>query len=887
MSLYDTALSLLTSRRVPAFLLRGIVRTAVGILRARMVREDRRQAAAPPTHPAPAGPLYLVDGYHGGVVFWDWLVLPGGGLWYLYNWPLCLQPAVERALQDPRFKVVLDLDAFTFEEMARKAPAAIRQMQEALRAGRLEIVNGTYAQPLALSVSGEALIRHLAHGLDAIRRTLGAEVEIFYSQEPACFPQLPQILGGFGFRGVVLRTQWAAFGTDPACDASVVRWQGPDGSVIPTVPRYTFQHYDRLRADHPGLPNMALAAGEKPDWHPSSLAAFEAAARQRGIAHPLATDLKDTNLPDAPLSCAFELAAMDNVRFVTLTEYFRQVPEEGPRVSWGPDDIPSTLPWGLQGEVLIRARTEAEGALLLAERLDAVAYLLGRESEAARLAEAWKHLCLAQHHDLHVCGPWHSRRHGKSMAEVGVEFADAARQAAEEVSHAALEYLAGYPDGDLVVFNPSLWPRREYGEVPIYLVEGRINPLHRTNPVLHGAPPALQLVDDGEEIPCQWVPVGEGEWRVGFTLDLPALGYRALRLAPRQSAPGNEPFRNPWYEATVHPDGSLTLEAEGRPLVGAGNFFTVWRDGAWHDSRRSVRRVEVVEDGPVYRRFLVEGEIAGVAFRQTVTLYRELARIDGCLVLDFGPEGVYLGPQPEDEEPGRAMAIQDEKKLCLAFASPLRTVWCDSPFLVHPTRMERVIGLHGVGLEDEGGRGVALFHRGTPGYHLDVQNGLLCNVLAWGPRRWVYASDNSITRGKSRYTALRGRHRYEYAILPYTRRLEALRAALDFRLPVQGRWTAGPPGGRTGGSFLTVEPEEVLPTALFVDGGRVYLRLWNASEREIRATVRMNGEATVRPVNLRLQEVAPPLPDGVPLPPWGIQTVEIVSGDPGEPAQRP
>jgi hypothetical protein len=361
-----------------------------------------------------------VDGYHGGVVFWDWLALPGGGLWYLYNWPLCLRPALERALRDDRFRITLDLDGWTYEDMAVRAPEAIWQMREALRLGRLEVVNGTYGQPLALSVSGESFIRQLFYGLEAIGRVLGAEVTVFYSQEPAYFPQLPQILRGFGFRGVILRTQWAAFGTDPACDAAVVRWQGPDGSTIPAVPRYTFQRYDRLRAEHPGLPHMALAAGERADWEPESLAPFERAARERGIAHPLVTDLKDVNLPDAPFPHALALAATPQRPFRHPLGVLRPGggggANGGVRAGRHPQH-PAVGPAGGGTDAGPRGggARAADGGAAGRGGLSR----LGRESQEEQLAQAWRDLCLAQHHDLHVCGPWHSRRHNCSMAEVG------------------------------------------------------------------------------------------------------------------------------------------------------------------------------------------------------------------------------------------------------------------------------------------------------------------------------------------------------------------------------------------------------------------------------------------------------------------------------------
>ncbi len=859
MDIPNWALSWLTSPRVPPSLLRTVVRLLVAVLRWRQAREDRRQAAAPPTAPASVGPLYLVDGYHGGVVFWDWLALPDGGLWYLYNWPLCLQPALERALRDDRFRITLDLDGWTYEDMAVRAPEAVRQMRELLRLGRLEVVNGTYGQPLAQSVSGESFIRQLFYGLEAIWQVLGAEVTVFYSQEPAYFPQLPQILRGFSFRGAVFRTQWAAFGTDPACDAAVVRWRAPDGSAIPTVPRYTFQRYDRLRADHPGLPNMALAAGERADWEPESLAPFERAARERGIAHPLVTDLKDVNLPDAPLPRALELAATSNVRFVTPTEYFALAGEDGSAVEYAPDDIPTTLPWGLQAEELIRARVAAESALLVAERLDALAFLLGRESQEEGLAQAWRDLCRAQHHDLHVCGPWHSRRHGCSMAGVGVAYAEQARRAAEEVSRAALAYLAEGAGGDILVFNPSPWPRREYVEVT---VPGTA--LDAREAIFH----------DGErEVPAQVVASRGGALTVGLVVDLPALGYCCLE---RVSGRGGAEDARPPHTVTVHPDGTLPLEADGRPLVTAGGYLTVWRGGAWYDSRASVRRVERVEDGPVCTRYRVEGEIAGVPFCQTVTFYRALHRIDGRVLLDFGEEGVYLGPQIEDDRPDRAMSVQDEKKLCLAFATPLRRAWCDSPFLLAPTGRENIVGLHGVGLEDGDGVGVAFLHRGTPGYHLDRREGVLRNVLAWGPREWVYASDDSVTRGRSRYTALRGQQVYEYAILPYTSRLCRARFILPYMLPCLCQPLRGPSGRPAVRSFLSVEPESIVATALFVHRGGVYLRLWNASGQAVIAATRADWARQWLPVDLHLRPDGEPLPpDCIPLPPWGIRTVRL------------
>ena len=822
MNPFDVVVSAVTSPYLPAPLLRGIIRATVGLLRRRLAKEDMRQAARQPAAPAPAGPLYLVDGYHGGIVFWDWLVLPHGGLWYLYNWPLCILPALERAQADRRFKVVLDFDAYTFEEMAYRAPKATALMRRLVETGQLEVVNGTYAQPFARSTSGESFLRQLHYGLTAIREALGTEVKIFYSQEPAYFPQLPQLLSHQGFEGVVLRTQWAAFGTDPAEAATVVRWQGPDGSTLPTVPRYPFQQYERQRATHRGLANMSLAAGDRPDWEPDSLAPFARAAQEWGIDAPLVTDLKDVNMPDAPWGRAVEAAGMANVHFVTASEYLSQVGDEGPAVSYSLDDLPSTLPWGLQGEMLVKARAEAEGTLLLAERLEAIAYAMGHGESGTALDAAWKNLCMAQHHDLHVCGPWHSRRHDRCMAAVGCEYARDARQAAEAVSDSALSFLAERVPGDVLAFNPSPWPRRAYLELTV--------------PASQDTEP-IALLDEGRALPCQRVHQTGEAWTLGFVADLPALGYKTFRLGIPGPGAGDERPRPP-FSAQFHEDGSLSMAAAGQTLMTVGNFFTVWRDGQWHDSRSGVQRVTQVVEGPVFNRYQLEGEVAGVPFCQHTTLYRDLARVDGQVTFDFGA-GVYLGPQMADDRPDRAMAVQDDKKLAVALISPLQTAYCDSPFLVSETHGENLVGLHWAGLEGDG-LGVALLNRGTRGYHLDRERGMLRNVLGWGPEEWTYASDNSISRGRSRYTTLQGCHTYEYAFYPYRSRLEAQRAALDYNLPCQSLLATGQAGAMLPPaiSFLTVEPDEALVTALLLQEGQVHARLWNCSDHEITARLR-------------------------------------------------
>ena len=517
------AVALATSRWVPPAVLLGLLRAGVGLLRRRIRQQDRRQRER---RPAGAPAVYCIDGYHGGITFWDWLALPRGGFWHEYCWNLVGRLLIDRALASGGpLHTVFDVDGHTFEQMARLRPQEMASLAQAAQAGAIEVVNGTYGQPLSLTDSGEAIVRHFYYGLRAIEEAIGVRVESFLSQEPHFFPQMPQVLAAFGFRRAVLRTHWAPFGSDPGINAAVVRWRGPDGSEVPTVPRYAFTDYGWLRPDHRGLEKGGLTGADLTRWGRDQLDGLRRRAEMHGVGRPLLSRVADFHVvdparPDAPLANARALAGQ-GARFLTVREYLQEAGEEGETASWDVDDMPAAIPWGLGAELLQRARTEAEGDLLTAERLDAVAQALGMPGQAARLDAAWKDLLQAQHHDLHVCGPWHSRPHAKSMAEVGADLAWLAAQGARAVALAAQAYLAARVDtsraGDqpLLVFNPSPWPRREF------------------------IPPA------------------------GRVVDLPPLGYRTVGAA-EDDKPQGGPF-----SLEANPDGTFALLAEGKPLTTA------------------------------------------------------------------------------------------------------------------------------------------------------------------------------------------------------------------------------------------------------------------------------------------------------------------------------
>jgi len=871
-----------SSSLIPRAVSLPLLRRTVGKRRRRILERDRRDAqAAAGTVFADAldQPVFVIDAYRGGITFWDWLVLPGGGFWYAFLWPLVGETVLQRLREIPRLRTVLELDGHTIEEMAEMSPAAISQIREAIASGQMEIVNGAYVQPLSQGISGESNIRQLHYGISAIRDALGVNLESYLVADPQFFPQLPQILAGFGIKQVILCPHEGTLGGGASEDVELVHWRGPDGTELPAALRYQFMDHNPVGKEQKGLTNGDLTGSYFDAWDNERLERFRSEAVRMGIRRPLISRLVDLLPPRAPFPGIAAVAARRDIRFVTPREYFALAAPEAPAVSYSAEQFPSAVPWGLGGGRLQRDIVEAEGGLLLAERLDALAYAMGRNSEEEKIGAAWKELLRAQDQDLHLCGPRLSRRHGRSMAEVGQDMAVMARKKGAEVSQGAAAFLASLIDSTslqgrpFVLFNPSSWTRHEYVEVTLKGNDFRVS-------------------RGGQEVPSQVVHRGVGDVTLGFVVDVPALGYQLLDILPSERAPepgsfdqgalaatdsrqvdGLDVFDNSFYSARFGPQGSLCLDVGGITLVDGG-FLTVWKNGHYHDSRESAGRVEMVQQGPVFERYRTDGRLARIPFSLWFTLYRNLPRIDLRVEFDFG-SGCTFGPQLADNSSAAPYHIQDEKKLCLNFLSTLRRSFSDSPFLVSDVEGERITGVSLLGLDDERGTGVALLNRGTPAYHFDRDKGELRNVLAWAPERWADPIGSTVSGEKSNRAALRGGYAYECSLLPFASRLKALQAAIDYQLPCLGVLLRPRPGRLPAeGSFLKVGTEEVLLSALLVQKGKVYARVWNASSESRQASLASGGPIALHACSLDLTPEAA-VDDGIVLRPWGIQTLRL------------
>lgn len=100
----------------------------------------------------------------------------------------------------PGVKTCINLDARAYELIAERFPETAEELKKYLQEGKVELIGGTFSQPMGSYISGESNIRQIAWGRETIRKALGFEMVTFLEEEEFTHPQLPQLLVGAGFR---------------------------------------------------------------------------------------------------------------------------------------------------------------------------------------------------------------------------------------------------------------------------------------------------------------------------------------------------------------------------------------------------------------------------------------------------------------------------------------------------------------------------------------------------------------------------------------------------------------------------------------------------------------------------------------------------------------
>ncbi len=314
------------------------------------------------------------------------------------GWQLGLESCVLSAVDAmgmadaaPHVKTCLEMDALAYQLMAEKFPEVAARLKKYLAEDKVEIIGGTYGQPMGTMFSGESNIRQLVYGRESIRKALNYEVATFLDEEEFSHPQIPQIALGAGYLYASLAQvdTWGRAGI-PYLEVNAFKWKGMDGSEILSTPKNSLFGYS---------PDLKQLAGS------------EAFKKLQALGKPLIFTWEEFGWepPDEPAYLKtpekYRKFAEDSpVEFVTLKDYLDEYGSGATQsIYLNMDAWTKLLTWGLGGDQLRVMDRKVEAKLLAAERFDAIAAGLGAKNQARPLEQAWKHLLTSQSHDVGLC----------------------------------------------------------------------------------------------------------------------------------------------------------------------------------------------------------------------------------------------------------------------------------------------------------------------------------------------------------------------------------------------------------------------------------------------------------------------------------------------------
>lgn len=815
---------------------------------------------------------YFVDGFHGGV--YGHYPLP----WYT-------DFMVNQLEQHPEWCINLELEPETWDSVKARTPEAYERFRRAMGQGRIEVVNPSYAQPYLYNISGESIIRQFQYGMRRLREHFPKAEFLVYSSEEPCFTSaLPQLLRQLGFRYVVLKnpdTCWGGYVREGG--GEFVMWEGPDGSVLPCVPRYDCE---------------ALESGstwQTTAWKNS--AAYLEACRKAGIRHPVGMCLQDAGWKDGPW--LGEAGSQQRSQYILWSEYFRKhlASGEWPRRRFTQDDFCVALMWGspILQRVSQRVRRE-ENRLVQAEKLAAIAGLENGFQPDSRLFDrAWHSLMLSQHHDSWIV-PYNQLRGNASWADMILgQWGETYDRSVGEAMQSALQSLGARREADsqsfILVFNTTAQSREEQVWVSLSSEAQK---------------ESLEVKDaNGRRLTsCR-----DGN-RLSFLAQVPAFGFATYCLAPsrltqqyprtQEAQSGSMVMENRFcrMELDLQRGGTLNhLVWKGRgrrELIAPSDSFRFGelRGYLAHSGRicssasQPVRLKESLRT-PFSHTVTFEGEVGGVPFTKRIVMREDSPLIDVFLSIGWRP-GMRVGEPYEANWRESRRAFYDTRfMLSVLFPTTLEEPQLskDAPFDVCESRQPSTrfntwdsirhnVILHWVDLSSRSAKtGLTVFSDHTTSYTYAPDYPLALTLQYAGPGLW------------GRNYSLTGPTSVHYSFCLHEGDWEkggVHQQAEAWQEPLIVAASPSRPNGE--GQWLQTEDENLLLTSASYEDGTWRFRLYNASSSAAHTTLHLGIKADVLNEedlagNLTSRLSLRPERQGsratISLPPFGIRTYRV------------
>lgn len=782
---------------------------------------------------------WFADGYHGGIY----------GHYPIWQ----AKFMVDNLKKNPGWAINLEIEPETWDTISVKDADNFKAFQEYFESegklGRIEFVNPAWSQPYCYNISGESIIRHFSYGMAKTREYFPSATFVTYSVEEPCFTSsLPQILKGFDYKYAVLRnpnTCWGGYTS--AFNKDLVNWIGPDGSSLISVPRYECEElWDE-------------STWQTESWTNSN--EFIEKCFRHCIQFPVGMCFQDAGWDGGPWNNEYKPTI-----YTTWTRYIEETKDKVEATDWefNIEDVKPGLVWGAQ--VLQKIAQEvrvSENRMIMAEKMSSFDFLLnGTPWPEADIAEAWRTLMLAQHHDCWIV-PYNGRP-GNTWADKVTRWTQSTNQIAAGKIGRLVSDQTSTPTLYVRVFNTMGTSRTDLARLnlPSDFIEGE----------------SIEVfTSTGVKVPSQIFRNAGGNHQLVFEASLMGFGYQTYYLSKERGTINNDLSKQTlagsklvvetdFYRAIFDPSrgGAITSlidkKNDGRELVEPGKYLNnlkgfFYQEGAFRQGAENVAAVSITEDGEILTQIKVENHIAGNNYQQLVTFYKNNPRIDFSLDIDWnGQPGIGAYDHSKDyEAKDRAKAFyNDGYKLHLEF--PLKDIgerlFKNAPFDVFESQLDNTLYStwdsikHNVIVNwvdvtnDSGDYGVALFSDHTTSYLQTEELPLGLTVQYIGKALW------------GRNYSIHGPTSIKYALLPHTGNREngqVQKASNEWNEPLVAGFVGGD-DGPAGKLLLDISDENIELSAMTIDNHDLVVRFFNSSSgpKSFRVRWNLSAEAIIQ-----------------------------------------
>jgi alpha-mannosidase len=711
--------------------------------------------------------------------------------------------------EHPEYTFALD-QAPQLRAFARSHPDRFAELADFVRAGRVEITNGLWAEPDTNLVSGESLVMGSVLFQRYAAETFGKTCPVGWLIDSfGMSAQLPQIFAKSGSEALmfsrVLDEQ-----TEPDFRAEFL-WEGIDGSRLPCH-YFPWMYY----AGYP-MPDDPRRAMKRMARLTEAMRAHAAGADllvPAGIDHGRPQESPLTHLP------AWNAAHPDVPWTFSLpARYVAAVRRSDLPVRRGEFQRVFAGVWSARPRIKL-ANREAETRIQEAEALATLAHVNGLPYPHDALTGAWEALLENQFHDRIASGVTDAVARGVEARSEAVIAACAG------VARAATDHLlarlakdpapGGAPSVRFAAINALAFERSEWIEVDL----PDAAELDSAVLLAPEGPIEFQVLDRRD--------YGDGRMkslRLGFVARLPAMGYRVFRFAVapdvvrpvpgaievlgdtvkggvwrvdvdsrkgtiRRIAAAEGPLRFPVGEA-----GALVLERD------RGNLMTTLVPARGGRKAERALRVAWTERGPLRAVLRTEGVVGASRFEREWRFHRDLPRIDARVAIDY-------------RDPGHRLRVR------LGTGVRVKSWTHEVPYGAMERPFHELPALRWADASGAG-KGMTILNHGIAGHELTGGSAYLSLLRSQDKIHFFDAGPGGFALGD---------HAFRFALVPHAgdwRAADAPRRGQAFALPPRVA-VVGETSGTWGParSLLSVEPSAVDVTALRVlPAGGIEMRL--------------------------------------------------------------